>query len=306
VAIKTYYYKVNGDAAVRLPPLLLAGASPIVSVPSTDNPFLAVTLDEIHKTDLDDAMADLGFEFVAETVGKERSIAFPDSPYTPGQELVILADATAGPIIIDLPALATYAVSIRQLKVVKTDGTGNTVTLDPFGGELINGVGSFSLTSQYDSAEIISGPTQWHLLVSPSAPSPPPNLSVTAGEALVAGDIVAYDNSSPSEVVLADRDPSLSPTKYDAKGIATAAAAAGAATTIYSIPGQRVPVRFTAAPAAADNGKRVYLSATAGQATLVAPGSTAALVQVGILVGADGATTTPDVVFEFNVIAIVS
>jgi hypothetical protein len=172
MAIKTYYYKVGGEVSSALDVLLASGAAPTVSLPSTDNPFIAVTVDDSNKVDLDEAMADIGFEFVAEAVGKERSIAFADSPYTPGQELVILADATAGPIVIDLPALATYAVSIRQLKVIKTDGTGNTVTIDPFGGELINGVASFVLSSQYDSAEIISGPAQWHVLVSPSALRP--------------------------------------------------------------------------------------------------------------------------------------
>jgi hypothetical protein len=45
---------------------------------------------------------------------------------------------------------------------------------------------------------------------------------------------------------------------------------------------------------------------TPGKATLVAPGSANALVQVGILVGADGITTSPDVVFEFNVISLIA
>jgi hypothetical protein len=313
MAIRTYYYKVGGSVGTALDVLLTSGAAPTVSLPSTDNPFVAVTVDDSHKEDLDDAMANEGFEFVAEAVGKEQLITAADSPYTPGQELIILADASAGPITIDLPALSTYAVSIRQFKVIKTDGTGNAVTVDPSGGELINGVATFSLTGQYASAEIVSGPTQWHVLISPSAPAPPPNLTVTTTDALTAGDIVAYDNNAPAQTVLADPDVTLSPTRYDAKGIATAAAAAGSVTTIYSIPGQKVPVNFVdgagvaTAPAGGDNGKRAYLSSvTAGKATLVAPGSGNAVVEVGILVGADGITTTPDVVFEFNVVALIA
>jgi hypothetical protein len=306
MAIKTYYYKVSGNAAVELPFLLAIGAAPSVDLPSLDNPFVAITLDDSHKTDLDTAMADLGLAFVAEGVGKERSVAFADSPYTPGEELILLVDATGGPVVIALPPLATYAISPRQLKVIKTDGTGNAVTLDPSGAELINGVATYAITSQYGSAEIISGPVQWHLLISPSAPAPLPNLTVTTTDALAAGDIVAYDALAPSQTVLADPDISLTPDRYNAKGIAVAAALAGAATTIYSIPGQRVPVRFAAVPLAASNGRRVYLSTTPGQASLVAPGSGFALVQVGILVGADGITATPDVVFEFNVIAIIA
>jgi len=305
VATKTYYYQVSGDASVELPVLLASGASPVVSLPALDNPFLAVTLDDTNKDDLDAAMASLGFAFVAEGVGKQRSATNADSPYTPGEELIILADATAGPINITMQALSTFLTTIRQIKVVKVDATANAVNFVPLFPDTVNGLASYSLTSQYEAAEFFSGPSQWHLMLQPSAPTPLPQLTVTTTDALTAGDLVAYDNNNPAQTVLADPDISLSPSRYDAKGIATATALASAVTTIYSIPGQRVPVRFAPPPAALSNGSRVYLSSTPGLATLTAPGSGYALVLVGILVGADGATSTPDVVFEFDVIAII-
>jgi hypothetical protein len=133
-----------------------------------------------------------------------------------------------------------------------------------------------------------------------------PTLGVTTSVNLALGDVVALDNSAPSELVLADPSTGLSPDRYNAKGIASAAALAGTTANIYSIPGQQVPVRFTSAPAAASNGSRVYLSTTAGAATLTPPGTGNAVVLLGILVGADGVTLTPDVLTDFSVIAIIS
>lgn len=306
MAIKTYYYKPT--TPTELSALLASGASPVSVAPTTDNPFLAVTVDDANKSDLDDAMDALGFEFVAEgttsLAGKVRLITVADSPYTPGEELLILADASGGAVTIDLPSLASLTPNDRQLKVQKSDGTANAVILDAT-PDTINGVATFSLSDQYDAAEVVGSDlfSTWSLLLQPSTSS---GLVVTTSVVLVAGNIVSYDTSAPSELVLTDPDTSLSPVRYDAKGVATAAALAGTSTTIFSIPGQRVPMLFSAAPAAASNGSRVFQSTTPGEASLVAPGSGNALVQLGILVGADGATTTPDVVFEFNVTALIA
>jgi len=308
MAIKTYYYKASGNASIALPALLAIGAAPVVTLPTLDNPFLAVTVDSSHKADLDAAMSDLGFAFVAEGVGKEKSITNADSPYTPGEELILLVDATAGPVSVTVPALATFAIATRQIKVVKTDVSVNAVTFVPNGVELVNGLASYSLANQYESAEFVSGPVQWHLLIQPAAGAIAPSLPVTTTSALLAGDLVAFDNIVPSQTLLADPDISLVPVRYDARGVAVALAGAGTPTRVYTVPGQRVPVRFNVAPGLADNGKRVYLSSIAGKATLTPPvpppGSTYALVQVGILVGANG-TTTPDVLFQFNIISII-
>jgi hypothetical protein len=66
------------------------------------------------------------------------------------------------------------------------------------------------------------------------------------------------------------------------------------------------PLRFAAAPGAADNGKRVYLSAvSAGRATLAPPAAPGEVVcLVGFLTGADGVSVTPNAVIRPTIIAV--
>jgi hypothetical protein len=127
-------------------------------------------------------------------------------------------------------------------------------------------------------------------------------ITVTTDVALSAGDLVAFNSSG--NVVLADPSLALSPDRYEVRGVASAAAIASASTPIYVDNGDRIPVRFGFAPAGALNGSRVYLDITAGLATTSVPPNGNALVKVGILVGADGVTSTPDVVVDFDVIAL--
>jgi hypothetical protein len=129
-------------------------------------------------------------------------------------------------------------------------------------------------------------------------------LTVTTDPALAAGQLVAF--TTTGNVVLADSSLALSPDRYEVKGVATAIAPPGGVTQIYTDEGARVPVAFLAPPAAGANGSRVFLDTTAGFATLSVPPSGNALVKVGILVGADGLTATPDVVIDFGVTALIS
>lgn len=55
--------------------------------------------------------------------------------------------------------------SVARCVITPAQRTG--VTVDGSGGELINGVTTSVLSNQYDSLEIVSGPSQWHLLVAP-------------------------------------------------------------------------------------------------------------------------------------------
>lgn len=116
----------------------------------------------------------------------------------------------------------------------------------------------------------------------------------TAGEALSLGDLLTIDDAG--EVVRADSTFSVG--EYEVVYIALAAAAASASVDVAS-SGDTVPVRFGAAPAASSNGDLVFLSATAGEATL-SPPTTSGNVRfvVGLLQGADGVTTTPDVAIQ--------
>jgi hypothetical protein len=74
---------------------------------------------------------------------------------------------------------------------------------------------------------------------------------------------------------------------------------------VASAPGKLIPVKFSAAPAAINNGEPVYLSGTAGEGTLTAPTSSGSIVfLLGILQGANGVDTTPNVLFQPNLVAV--
>ena len=68
MAIKTYLYRPLSLTTADLDPLLALGASPVVGDPLPDSQ-VPITIDEVHKEDLDDAMANFGYVFVAEYTG---------------------------------------------------------------------------------------------------------------------------------------------------------------------------------------------------------------------------------------------
>lgn len=120
-------------------------------------------------------------------------------------------------------------------------------------------------------------------------------IKLTAAVAVTAGDVLTLD--SAGEVELADASaPALDGL---AVGIALRSAAAAADVAVVTVPGSLVPVRFAAAPAAGNNGRPVYISGTAGLGTLTPPtGSGTTRFLVGFLQGADGVTTTPNVIYQ--------
>lgn len=73
-----------------------------------------------------------------------------------GSDYFIEVDASAGPVVITLPALTLG----RTLIVKKTDATANGVTL--LG--LIDGAASFVITERYYAATVIGGVTQWLII----------------------------------------------------------------------------------------------------------------------------------------------
>lgn len=124
-------------------------------------------------------------------------------------------------------------------------------------------------------------------------------LEFTANEALAIGELVKY--AATGEVAKADAVGIAGPDFRDAYvvGVNRFAVVATAVAQIYTVPGSLVQVLFSAAPAAVDNGKIVYLSETPGQGTLTPPvGAFRVRYKVGILWGADGADTTPTVLFQ--------
>lgn len=76
-----------------------------------------------------------------------------------GTDLLILADATAGAITINLYAVANTAG--WKVAVMKTDTSANAVTIDPNSTETVNGQTTYALTGQYQSAQIESNGSAW-------------------------------------------------------------------------------------------------------------------------------------------------
>jgi hypothetical protein len=88
-----------------------------------------------------------------------NTIVFGDSPYSATNNEVILADATAGQITINLPAASTGAT----VKIKKIDASANTVVMDGDALEEIDGLTTEDLIAQYESYTLISDGSNWFI-----------------------------------------------------------------------------------------------------------------------------------------------
>ena len=160
---------------------------------------------------------------------------------------------TNGQVLIGDTALGNFA------KAALTAGTGISVT---------NGAGSITIAA--------TGTTASAFVDVPG---------YVAQQALNAGDLVRFvDDAGTPKVQKADAtntDVRLNPV-----GFAVAAALVGGAVTVRVAGVADVPAaRFDVAPAAADVGKRVFVSTTSGQITLTAPSASGDVLQrAGVLV----------------------
>ncbi len=75
------------------------------------------------------------------------------------QDKGLVVDATGGAATVNLPAAATVPYKIYRVK--KKDSGGNTVTVDPNGAELIDGISTFVLTAQNQAITFQSDGTEW-------------------------------------------------------------------------------------------------------------------------------------------------
>jgi len=82
--------------------------------------------------------------------------------YTASTEMVILVDATATNVKINLPAASTHPSKVYWIK--KTDSSGHSVTIDGNDAETIDGELTIALTLQYQYIMIICDGTEWHIL----------------------------------------------------------------------------------------------------------------------------------------------
>lgn len=74
-------------------------------------------------------------------------------------EEVILCDASGGAFTVTLPPAASHIG--RMYRIMKTDSSGNAVTVDGDGSELIDLSTTVSLASQLDNITIVPDGTQW-------------------------------------------------------------------------------------------------------------------------------------------------
>jgi len=89
------------------------------------------------------------------TIGNANS---GDGDYT------LLVDATSGNRTINLPAASNNTGRILIIKVIATNGGVNSVTVDGFGAETIDGVLTWSTMTQWDSITIQCNGTGWFII----------------------------------------------------------------------------------------------------------------------------------------------
>lgn len=78
-------------------------------------------------------------------------------------DYAILCDATSGAFTVTLPAAST---SGRVYAIKKIDSTGNAVTIDGNGAELVEGSANQTLDAQYEAVVIQSNGTAWFIISS--------------------------------------------------------------------------------------------------------------------------------------------
>jgi len=95
----------------------------------------------------------LGLTNVSAMTYYTKSKAYADTPYTLASEDGHLrVNATGGNVVVNLPASIGLG---RLVTVIKTDGTGNTVTVTRAGTDLINGANTYVLAAQWDVVQML-------------------------------------------------------------------------------------------------------------------------------------------------------
>jgi hypothetical protein len=75
--------------------------------------------------------------------------------------VVILADATAGSVVVNLP---TAVGNTARISVKKTDSSANTVVPTASGAETIDGASTASISKQYESIDLVSNNINWYII----------------------------------------------------------------------------------------------------------------------------------------------
>jgi frataxin-like iron-binding protein CyaY len=213
----------------------------------------------------------------------------------------VLVDAVAQ-ISLDAATASNFTVVGADLALEAT-GVGNLTFLSGAAStfELGGGIAdAFTMQSGADQYLLVDTVDDELELPSFTNISGGEGIQLTADAVIAIGEIVQIISAGggSGRVDLADADTG-SLTDANVVGVAAEAGSAGNPMQTFTVPGSLIPVLFGAAPAAANNGDAVYLSTVAGQATLTAPtGNDEVTFRIGYLQGADGADTTPLVLYQ--------
>lgn len=149
-AVTAGYYTVEASVGAQLQLRNVGGAAN--AAPGTVFPVSAVGAEEWVVITGPRGLAG-GEEWAIRAVAVTDDIELDDQ--------VILADATAGAIILTLPVAADRPNVPQFIK--KVDASANTVTVQGDGAETIDGANTAVLTVQYEAISIISDGTEWHI-----------------------------------------------------------------------------------------------------------------------------------------------
>jgi hypothetical protein len=101
-------------------------------------------------------------KYFTTVMGDSVSIIFDNSPYTLTDDVrTLFCDATDGEMTVYLPTAANRNGKIFE--IMKTDSSINTVYIDGYSSETINGSSGYSLTTQYSRIRITSNGTAWFI-----------------------------------------------------------------------------------------------------------------------------------------------
>lgn len=320
--MSTFRYRYEGIDPAEVDNRVESGAGSTL-VYLTNSPWAEITItDNTREDDLDELMASFGF--VPDATGPTVFTTGPT--HVVGTESNILVNASGAPVTVTVPDPSTVVGS--RLLIKKVDSSSNAVTVVSAVGT-VEGSASQILATVDGTLNLLPDTTgsNWVMQDRPRAAdvsfddtlvgtgsndvqgaisatynnSVRPTRTYTAGAAITQNDLVTLD--SAGDVVPASS--SIAGGKWDVVGIAQASVLSGSPVDVITLDGSSASMRFGSAPAAASNGSRVFLSTSPGVATLTIAslGSQNVLFSVGILQGADGATTTPKVEFRARHVA---
>lgn len=111
---------------------------------------------------------------------------------TDGDDVVILADATGGAIIVNLYTAAGNGG--KKVRVVKIDSSANPVTIDPFSTQTWGGATSVILSEQYAGASGVSDNANWQqfsVTIPEAVREPQCRVTATSGLPVTTADVTA-------------------------------------------------------------------------------------------------------------------